>query len=463
MIPYSLIKISTDFAPGLPNRNVLGTPEKIKNYNNILALQQHIAERAGKHYDIRLGNPITNLLSWATKKEFPEQPGEAISVYQQPVHSYGYHKFRGTIPSGYGKGSVSPVFESPILVNHVDNEKIIFSIDRGKGIERFSLAKSKRSGDNKKPTWNLINITPNPQLPPKKKYTTITEEQAKELIKNLGQSVTSVQPKLDGALAVVRIKDGKVELFSHRISKKTGRPIVHTERIFGGTPQLNIPKELDNTILLGELYATNKDGNVLPLQELTAELVRKYDPHRQPDLNFKIYLFDAVKFGRQDKDYSDWYSRPYSQRKEVLNKVLNYLPNQFHGPIEATDTQSATQLLNSVVKNKNPYSHEGIVLFPETGVPYKYKTYKEEDLPIVGITEGEGKYSRRGIGGLLYSDKPGGEPIGTVGTGLSDELRELIYKNPEDVLGRIAKIKYQEKLPSGALRNPVFMGFHESK
>lgn len=462
MIPYSLIKVSTDFAPGLPNRNIFGEPEKIKKYNNILALQRHIAERAGEHYDIRLGNPITNLLSWATKKEFPEHPGGVISVYQQPLHSYGYHRFRGAIPSGYGKGSVFPVFESPILINHADNEKILFSIDRGKGIERFLLTKPKRSG-SKKPTWKLINVTPNPQLPQKKKYTTITESQAKELIQNLGQSIVSVQPKLDGALVVVRIKDGRVDLFSHRISKKTGRPIVHTERVFGDIPRLSVPKELDNTILLGELYATDTDGNVLPLQELTTELVKKYDPRRKSNLNFKIYLFDAVKFGRQDKDYSDWYNRPYSQRKEVLNKVLNYLPDQFHGPIDATDTQSATQLLNSIVKNKNPYSREGIVLFPEIGPPYKYKVYGEEDLPIVGVTEGTGKYSGRGIGGLLYSDRPGGDPIGTVGTGLSDELREIIYKNPEDVLGRIAKIKYQEKLPSGALRNPVFMGFHESK
>ncbi len=100
---------------------------------------------------------------------------------------------------------------------------------------------------------------------------------------------------------------------------------------------------------------------------------------------------------------------------------------------------------------------------PMVGVPYKWKTFEKDNVYVVGVSPGEGKYRDRGIEGLLYSNKPDGPPLGMVGTGLSDELREMIYQNPEQYIERVMRVKYQQKYPSGTYRAPVFISFEESQ
>ena len=69
--------------------------------------QRHDAERAGLHYDYRIvvGDKA---YSWATKRELPE-PGKAIILWEQPVHTADYAlSQRVEIPSGqYGAGTTT--------------------------------------------------------------------------------------------------------------------------------------------------------------------------------------------------------------------------------------------------------------------------------------------------------------------------------------------------------------------
>lgn len=463
VVSYKLAK----HAVGIEDFEVYGDLGKIPQYGEsdslpIFVVSRHDAERAGPHYDIRIGTPETGLISFATRKELPELPGESIAVFAQPLHDYDYKDFSGEIPSGYGKGYVHPAKQSPIVVHNVSSDKIVFSLDLGRGIARYSLVKDKK--DSKR--WYLVNVSPNPALPPKLRYKSIDEEQARTLIKLLGQTIASVQPKVDGALGIITIRDGKLEVFSHRISKRSGLPIVHTERIFGAIPNIPDPK-LNDTILLAEIYAVRRepDGTerVLTPVEISALLNSKFykamERVKELGIEWRFYIFDVVRQGKDDIHYLDWYQRPYSQRIEFLNKVLDKLPKNFHGPIEARDVQSAEQLLETIKKHQYTLTEEGIVIFPERGVPYKYKNFKEDNFYIVGFTPGRGKYKGKAIGGILFSDKPGGEPIGVVGTGLDDALRQEIYASPEEFIGRRIRIRYTERLPTGKLRNPSFYGF----
>jgi len=457
-------------AKGIPNRAYYGDLGKLTPGELALFLRsQHDALRAGRHYDLRLGTPQLGLFSWATRKELPREPGETIAVYQQPVHSWRYRTFSGEIPEGYGAGYVHPAEQQEVLVLYADRDSLIFSIDTDRGIERYKLQRVRKSG--KTPVWYLTNITPD--LDPKVEkvhYKVLDEDQAKTLLRNL-DNIVSVQPKIDGALGVVQIKDGKIEVFSHRISQRSGRNILHTERLFSYQPTVKLPKNLDDTILLGEIYAVKQEGQnerVLTPVELSAILNSKLpnaiEKAKQNGISFRVYLFDAPKLGREDSITQDWYNRPYELRRGFINEIIKYLPKTFHAPIEATDTQSAEQLFNSVKKKQYSLTQEGLVLFPQTGKPMKYKTFQETDVYIKDIIPGEGKYKDKGIGGLKYSLTPKDEPVGVVGTGLSDELRKEIYKNPKAFLNRYARIKFQEQFPeSGAFRAPVFLGFHESK
>lgn len=77
------------------------------------------------------------------------------------------------------------------------------------------------------------------------------------------------------------------------------------------------------------------------------------------------------------------------------------------------------------------------------------------------MQEGTGKY--KGTMGSLIVDYKG-NPVG-VGSGLSDEIRNLIWKNPEQYIGRIATIQYFEettdKTGKPSIRFPVFKEIRE--
>lgn len=461
---HPILLKAAEFAPGIPDKTEFGNLLDLnKRKDNILITSKHDAQRAGPHLDIRIGNPEAGLMSWATKNSIPEISGSAIDLFQQPKHKYEYKDFSGTIDSGYGAGYVHPSKQYPILIDDLSENHLDFAVDLGSGLSRYKLIRSKK--DNK--TWHLINITPNPKLPPKLKYKTINEDQAKKLISLVGKTVESVQPKIDGALGMVVINKGKVEIFSHRISKVSGRAILHTERLFSGVPRVsNLDADLNDTILLAEIYAVKKEAGgktrVLRPEEISGLLNSKFyktiEDAEKNNIEFRFYVFDVVKQGKKDNNYLEWYNRPYKDRVKYIERVLKFLPASFHAPVEAKTPQSAQQLLETIQKHAHPLTREGIVLFPQTGIPYKYKLTSEQNYYIVGFEPGAGKYAGSGIGAILYSDSPNGKPIGKVGVGIPDSLRKDFYENPDEYIGRQVRIGYAEELSSGKLRNPVFKG-----
>lgn len=454
---------------GIPDPNQLGKIEALRRYRQALFMKSlHEALRAGRHYDLRLGTPETGLFSWATRKELPTRPGETIAVYQQPVHAWEYQDFSGEIPKGYGAGKVHPAVKYNAFLHDVEPDRLIFSIQTDKGIMRYMLTRV-RDGEGK-PVWYLTNVTPTLYDHPQKlHYKKITEEQARALINELGKSIASIQPKIDGALVVVEIRDGKLEIYSHRISRKTGTPILHTERVFGSPPRVAVPKNLNGTLLLGELYAVRKLPNgrekILSPVELStllnSGLARSREMQEKLGVEFRVYLFDAVRMGKDDKDWAQWYTRPYDYRRNFLRHIVQYLPEHFHTPIEAKNPQDAERLLKDIKRRAYPLTEEGAVFFPNQGIPLKLKFTKERDVYIRNILEGSGKYKGQAAGGFAYSLTPKGPIRGNVGTGFTDELRKLMYENPEEFLGRKARVKYQEQFPSGALRAPVLLALHE--
>ena len=77
-----------------------------KDQTVLFTRQRHEAKRAGLHWDYRIviGDKA---YSWATKKEMPE-PGKAIVLFEQPIHTSHYALTDSMeIPDGnYGAGKV---------------------------------------------------------------------------------------------------------------------------------------------------------------------------------------------------------------------------------------------------------------------------------------------------------------------------------------------------------------------
>ena len=89
-----------------------------------ITLHKHEAEKAGTHFDLRLGGKG----DWAIRY-FPKSTGEKRLAVRQPTHPIDYYGFEGDISEGYGKGRVSKVFEGKGVIESWSSDKINFSFD----------------------------------------------------------------------------------------------------------------------------------------------------------------------------------------------------------------------------------------------------------------------------------------------------------------------------------------------
>jgi len=445
---------------GIPDRSYLGqlaklTPGQLAD----LVIQRHIADRAGEHYDWRLEGP-EGLYSWASRKPMPA-PGQKILAVQQPLHSREYKDFEGEIPEGYGKGRVQKHFQSKLLFTKVSPHAIHFTIADARYPERFVLIKPPKFGDK---DWLLLNTTPTEPLPyAKVRYTKIPAEDVESKLRQM-QAGDSVEAKVDGASSLIKILKDGVEVTSYRTSSETGRPIIHTERVFHRYPRLEVPKELVGTVLKGELYGVQGD-KVIPPSELggllNATIANSIQAQKAKGIKLKDMVYDIQRLGNKD---IDWREVPREERRRMIQDVLRKLPDladTLHPTEAATTPEEARKLWEAIRTGKHPLTREGVVFWPATGRPWKGKLLDERDVHIVGTFPGSGKYADRGIGGFIYALEPGGPPVGKVGTGLSDMLREQAYKDPQAVIGRIARIRAQGQFPSGAYRAPALISLHE--
>ena len=86
------------------------------------------------------------------------------------------------------------------------------------------------------------------------------------------------------------------------------------------------------------------------------------------------------------------------------------------------------------------------------------------DLEIVGFEEGEGRLAGK-LGAVLVRYKNGN--VVKVGSGFSDELREMIWDHQDETLGKIIEVQYFEETKNAdggeSLRFPIFKDFRSDK
>ena len=97
--------------------------------------------------------------------------------------------------------------------------------------------------------------------------------------------------------------------------------------------------------------------------------------------------------------------------------------------------------------------------FKRTNALLKVKKMKDIDLRVIGYEEGSN--SNRGKLGAFIVDYKGNQV--KVGSGFSKELREEIWKNPDEYIGVMIAVQYFEETTNQnggtSLRFPVFLDF----
>ena len=89
----------------------------------------------------------------------------------------------------------------------------------------------------------------------------------------------------------------------------------------------------------------------------------------------------------------------------------------------------------------------------------KLKEVNDVDLRVESLVQGEGKYHGM-LGAVIVKFK---NKRVSVGSGFSDEERELYWKEPNLIVGKVVEIHYHEVTPDGSLRHPRVFKIREDK
>lgn len=445
-------------AEGIPDKSEYGdisnlSPGGISKF----IVQKHEARRAGTHYDVRLGDKNTGLLSWSSRKDLPDV-GEKRLLVRQPLHSFDYKDFEGEIESGYGAGKVSKHRENNVLIDRVTDSSVVFTVSDERMPERFAIVRTGKGTKNER--WLMINVTPRGPIPVSKiKFMPIPPAKGREILENF-QPGTTVQAKIDGASNIIQLLNDRIELISYRKSKNSDNQIVYTEKFLGSIPKVRIPKDLVGTILHGELYGV-KGKKAIRAAELggllNATIENSLSKQRGSKINLKNMVFDISKLGKKDVS-----NVPYNEKLKMITKVIKYLPagDKWEIPETISSKDEALRLFKQIQSGKHPLTDEGIIIRQPGEKPKKVKFFEEFDVYIRRIFPGSGKYENS-AGGFEYSLTPDGPIVGKVGTGFDDEFRQELWENSDLYIGRVARIKARGQNDSGAYREPVFLALHE--
>ena len=268
--------------------------------------------------------------------------------------------------------------------------------------------------------------------------------------------------KIDGAHAIIKLEEGKTpQLFSHRISKRTGNPIEYNAKLphVTGTSPVT-------ALVRGEVFAVDKDGRPAPPEIVAAMLnrgpERSLELQRELGLKTQVALIDVDKIGDQDAA-----RLPYEEKRTFLEAIAKK-SQDFVLPHLARTQQEKKDLLAAIVAGSHHQTGEGVITHHPTaaGAPFaKAKIVDDHDVYVTGVfAEEETKPGRAPMaGGITYAWTPGGETKGRIGTGFDHAEKAEMLKNPEQYIGRVAKAKALGISKNKVLLKPAFHGWHIDK
>lgn len=211
---------------------------------------------------------------------------------------------------------------------------------------------------------------------------------------------------------------------------------------------------LENVVLDGELYIEKT-----PFNELTKVL--NADNAVIP-INLKYFVYDCVPLQDWDKQKT---SVTYTDRLKLIRQTLNDLQDYKKIIDTPTDRVESAAEAIEIYKKYLKNGYEGCMLKAlegkyqwkrctlKSGEMIKLKPFKSEDLEIVAVVEGEGKYQGT-LGSIIVKGNNVAET--SVGSGFTDEDRKEIWDNKDKYIGKIAEIKYFEISEDKVLRFPIF-------
>lgn len=255
-----------------------------------------------------------------------------------------------------------------------------------------------------------------------------------------------IEPKRDGFRML--IVDGKVQ-------SRSGKPLYNYQHILD-----ELGEDLQGVVLDGEFHGAT--------WEETSQVARASKSERSVKLLFTVFdMLSLQEWQKQVCEFTLW------QRQERLRSWLRgqytrphvkivepFVPNSGVNPyeyFEALYKLFLTQGCDGLVLKRMDSMYE----FKRTKTWLKVKPVLECDAVVVGMEQGEGKHKGR-MGKLLVKPE-GSEVVTGVGTGFTDEQREMFWNGAPYYEGVFVQVEYRKVNPSGKLVEPRFVRVRDDK
>ena len=292
--------------------------------------------------------------------------------------------------------------------------------------------------------------------------------------------------------------DSTPYLFSRGLSVKTGLPVEgisqvpHIAEAFKDLP--------NNTVILGEIYYPGE--TTAAVRSIMGCLPPKAIARQKEKGNIHFYMFDILAYNGEI--YEDMGSLDrYNKLVEIVEKYdITKIPE-----IELADC--VTENLYSFLADNLANGEEGSILklktakYVEDKAPawssIKWKKQGDVDLVCMGFEDPTKYYTGTSLAGWTFWEYDGKlvegslantegaravtkphfygwktsvafglykegvlTKIGTVSSGMNDELRAKAASNPDDYIGKVFKCNYME-LTEDSIREPRFIEFRDDK
>ncbi|MEO0271549.1 MAG: DNA polymerase ligase N-terminal domain-containing protein [candidate division WOR-3 bacterium] len=165
-----------EFAPGIPEEKPISIMPNIDKERIFeFGVHDHTSVRAGRHYDLRLGDPKTGkAYSWAIPSAKLPEAGKPVLAIPTFIHDIRYMDFEGIIGSDYGRGIVKLPHRGKAVIHYASPERTKFTVNINGKEQTFVLIKPGKF----KNAYMLINVTPKEQKKEAQEYSVTHEQQS---------------------------------------------------------------------------------------------------------------------------------------------------------------------------------------------------------------------------------------------------------------------------------------------